>query len=355
MKITTVVGARPQFIKASLLSRKFPEMGVSERLIHTGQHYDENMSAVFFSDLGIPPVSENFNINQGQHGAQTGGMLIEIEKDLLENTPDALMVYGDTNSTLAGALAASKLHIPVIHIEAGLRSFDRKMPEETNRVLTDHVSSMLLCPTDASIQNLSNEGISEGVHLVGDVMELVMRNLVPAEPLKDRVFDAADWNKENFFLATLHRAENTDSADKLLSLLNALDSLDTDVVFPVHPRTKACIDRLGWQSKSGRFYMIEPQGYMQMLALIQQSKMVLTDSGGLQKEAAWSRTPCVTLRDSTEWVETVGLGWNKIVGSDSEKIFNAVAEFSSSALPAVDYTSTSMQAEQIVDLIKSSV
>jgi len=354
MKITTVIGARPQFIKASLLSRRFSSHGVHERILHTGQHYDENMSSVFFSELEIPEPAKNLGIGGTGHGDQTGEMLASIERDLQENRPDALLVYGDTNSTLAGSLAAAKLHIPVIHIEAGLRSFDKQMPEEINRVLTDHISSLLLCPTSTSITNLENEGIKDGVHLVGDVMQSVLEDLAPLASKNSEVIPRLKLNDKDFYLATVHRAENTDNIDRLCSIMDTLSSFNCPVVMPLHPRTKKKLHDWGWRKDdNSSLIFIEPVGYMDMLSLIDGAKIVLTDSGGLQKESVWMSTPCVTMRDTTEWVETVESGWNILTGAEPQLIKEAVEKFEvNHSLGAMK--NINISPEKLINLIKSN-
>ena len=349
MKITTVLGARPQFIKASFLSRRFTEFGITERLLHTGQHYDANMSDVFFDELKIPKPAKNLGVGGQGHGAQTGQMLAAIEADLVESPPDAMLVYGDTNSTLAGALAAAKLHVPVIHIEAGLRSFDKKMPEEINRILTDHVSKTLMCPTETAVQNLMNEGIRSGVHLVGDVMHRVLLDLAPIACSTSSILNDLSIKPKKYYLSTIHRADNTDDAATLLGIMDTLASFEVNVVLPLHPRTRAKLKTAGWQNKSGLLKVIDPVGYLDMLALTSGAKLVLTDSGGLQKESVWLSTPCITLRDSTEWVETVSSGWNALVGTNAEKISSAVAHFEQSTLPD-PLPVTTLTAKSIIDL-----
>ncbi|HTR39639.1 MAG TPA: UDP-N-acetylglucosamine 2-epimerase (non-hydrolyzing) [Bryobacteraceae bacterium] len=323
MKVVTVVGARPQFIKAAAVSRELRK-GHLEVLVHTGQHYDYEMSGIFFDGLDIPPPEVNLGVGSGSHGAQTGSMLKGIEDVLLAERPDWLLIYGDTNSTLAGALAASKLSVPVAHIEAGLRSFNRNMPEEINRVVADHLSNVLLCPSETALSNLASEGVSQNVHLVGDVMLDVLnwaRQRTAGKPLQ--LLDRLGLKKKSYLLATVHRSENTDDLSKLSRILSALNSLDEPVVFPVHPRTRKAITRVDCQLKS-HVQLIDPLGYLDMVGLAESATLVLTDSGGLQKEAYWLGVPCLTLREETEWVETVEAGWNTLVGSNSEKIVQAV-------------------------------
>jgi len=319
----TVVGARPQFIKAAVLSRLIREQcsgRLSECLVHTGQHYDDNMSDVFFRQMHIPAPDVALGVGSGSHGRQTGAMLAALEEVLLERKPDRVLVYGDTNSTLAGALAAAKLHIPVAHVEAGLRSFYRAMPEEINRVVTDHLSDLLLCPTPTAVNNLAAEGIRSGVHLVGDVMldaSLYYRALIEEGRVELNL--PPDLPPE-FYLLTLHRAENTDDPARLRAIVETLNGLtDHRGVFPVHPRTRKMLSGQDL-CLAGHIQAIEPVGFLEMLALESRCRFIVTDSGGVQKEALFLGKPCITLRDQTEWVETVQAGWNTLVGADPQKI-----------------------------------
>jgi UDP-GlcNAc3NAcA epimerase len=326
VKIVSIVGARPQFIKAAALSRVL-RMQHAEYLVHTGQHYDYEMSGIFFEGLDLPSPDANLDVGSGSHGAQTGMMLDKIEQVLFQERPDYVLVYGDTNSTLAGALAASKVHVPVAHVEAGLRSFNRRMPEEVNRVVADHLSSLLFCPSETAVQNLSAEGIKNGVHAVGDVM-LDILNWAKANPAGDPARAAGRFGLTNkkYVLATLHRSENTDDASRLSNILEAFNSLAEPVLFPVHPRTRKLIAASNCNIKD-HLRVIDPVGYLEMVALTSGARVVLTDSGGLQKEAYWQGVPCITMRDETEWVETVDAGWNLLVGSRSERIVDAVRTF----------------------------
>lgn len=311
--ILTVVGARPQFIKAAAVSRAIRNSAdFSEILIHTGQHFDSMMSDVFFRELEIGKPEVNLAIHGGTHGTMTGQMLAGIETYLIERKPDWLLVYGDTNSTLAGALAAAKLHIPVVHVEAGLRSFNRRMPEEVNRVLTDHVSALLLSPTMTGVRNLQAEGITRGVHHVGDVMYDAMLHAQKRSREMSSILADLGLGDGGFALATVHRAENTDDPARLQAVMNAIVETagGLPVVLPVHPRTRQAIARSGTQLGSIR--TIDPVGYIDMVRLLDGAKVVLTDSGGLQKEAYFARRPCVTLRDETEWTETLEHGWNRL-------------------------------------------
>jgi UDP-N-acetylglucosamine 2-epimerase len=323
VKIVSIVGARPQFVKAAAISRTLRQRH-TEILVHTGQHYDYEMSGIFFDGLDIPAPDVNLSVRSGSHGAQTGAMLGGIESVLLAERPDCVLIYGDTNSTLAGALAASKLSIPVAHVEAGLRSFNRRMPEEINRVVADHLSSLLLCPSETAVRNLATEGITRDVHLVGDVMLDVLnwaRQRVSAAP--PQILDRLGLTKQRYLLATVHRSENTDDLERLSGILHAFNSLDEPLVFPVHPRARKVMTEANWRI-GAHIQLIDPVGYLDMVALAGSARMVLTDSGGLQKEAYWLGVPCLTLRNETEWVETVETGWNVLVGSDSEKIVDAV-------------------------------
>lgn len=322
MKILTIIGARPQFIKASVVSKAILETdSLSEIIVHTGQHFDSNMSNIFFDQLGIPKPNYQLNINGSSHGDMTGRMLIEIEKVLLKENPDWVLVYGDTNSTLAGALAASKLHIPVAHVEAGLRSFNMKMPEEINRILTDQVSQILFCPTDSAIANLKSEGFDNKpieVIKVGDVMQDCAEFFAKsAEKPKD--FTSSD----SFILTTLHRAENTDSPERLTSIIEALNHLHHNiatVVLPLHPRTRNIIEKQGLKLD---VKIIDPVGYLEMIWLLQHASLILTDSGGVQKEAFFFGKYCVTMRDQTEWVELIEIGANELVGANTQKIIQS--------------------------------
>jgi UDP-GlcNAc3NAcA epimerase len=313
LKILTVVGARPQFIKAAAVSRAIRDTdGLEEVMIHTGQHFDENMSEVFFRELDICPPAHQLDINGGGHGEMTGRMLIAIEPVLLTEKPDWGVVYGDTNSTLAGALAAAKLHIPIAHVEAGLRSFNRRMPEEVNRVLTDHVATLHLCPTRAALESLDREGIRDGVHHVGDVM--YDATLFAAEQAwrSSNIIEDLKVSRKNYAVATLHRPENTDSPERLQTAISYLQKQAErfPVVFPLHPRTRQYAERVGLDVKG--LMVIDPVGYLDMARLLQGACAVFTDSGGLQKEAYFHRVPCVTMRGETEWVETVTHGWNRL-------------------------------------------
>lgn len=326
MKILTIVGARPQFIKAAALSRTLKE-GAEEIIVHTGQHFDANMSDIFFDEMSIPKPKYNLDIHGLGHGAMTGKMLEGIEAILLKEKPDWTLIYGDTNSTLAGALAAAKLHIKVAHVEAGLRSFNMRMPEEINRILADRVSNLLLCPTTTAIENLKKEGAGfngQKIVLTGDVMLDAALFYAKAAALKASVRKSLGVSR--FALATIHRAENTDDVERLSEVVKGLNAIHKDlpVVLPLHPRTRGKLKELGLNLEC---HVVDPLGYFDMIDLLQHCSLVVTDSGGLQKEAYFFEKPCVTFRDETEWVELVEVGANKIVGASSSKIQVAAQEF----------------------------
>ena len=325
MKIITVIGARPQFIKAAAVSniirKEFEEI-----LVHTGQHYDENMSKVFFDELNIPKPDYNMGIGSGNHGQQTGTMLIELEKIYLKEKPDLVLVYGDTNSTLAGALAASKLLIPVAHVEAGLRSFNMNMPEEQNRILTDHISSILFPPTETAVVNLKNEGIKNSVHNVGDVMFDAVLDFKELAKKKSNIVNELNLIENKYILTTIHRAENTNDINRLRNIIQALNESNKTIVLPLHPRTKKYISEYKLEFASN-VKVIDPVGYLDMIMLEMGSGKIVTDSGGVQKEAFFLSKPCITMRNETEWIETVDNGWNVLVGTDSDKICYNILNF----------------------------
>jgi UDP-GlcNAc3NAcA epimerase len=325
MRILTVVGARPQFIKAAPVSRVLRAKH-DEFLLHTGQHYDHAMSDLFFRQLAIPAPDRNLEVGSGPHGAQTGAMLAGIEAASQEYGPDWILIYGDTNSTLAGALAGAKLHVPVAHVEAGLRSYDRRMPEEINRVVADHVSTLLLCPTDVAVDNLAREGITTGVRMVGDVMyDAFEQNLERARGLS-RILSDLGLEASGYHLLTVHRAENVDQPERLEKILRGVAASRRPTIFPAHPRTKAAL-RAGGVAPGANTRMIDPVGYLEMLVLEEGAETIVTDSGGVQKEAYFAGRPCITLRDATEWTETVAAGWNVLVGTDPDAIAEAMASF----------------------------
>lgn len=337
MKIITIVGARPQFIKAAMISRAIQKHNregtqplIEEYLLHTGQHYDANMSDIFFQEMGIPQPSWQLECGNGTHGEMTGQMLIAIEKILLEVRPHQVLVYGDTNSTLAGALAAVKLQIPVVHIEAGLRSFNRQMPEEINRVLTDHISTLLCCPTFSAIRHLEKEGIHKGVHHVGDVMYDAALLFGDIANNSSSILTRLQLTGKSFYLCTVHRAENTDREERLASIVEALKCIGTThcpVVLPLHPRTRSCLEKQGWlpslEAHPG-IRLTTPLSFLDMVMLEMHATTILTDSGGVQKEAYFHHTPCITLRQETEWTETVDAGWNQIAGYKTEDILYCI-------------------------------
>ena len=360
MKIVTIIGARPQFIKAATVSRAIAKHNkitrsdgskIEEIIIHTGQHYDRNMSDVFFIEMKIPKPDYYLDVHGLSHGAMTGQMLEKIEEVLLKEKPDIVIVYGDTNTTLAGALASTKLHILVAHIEAGLRSFDRQMPEEINRVLTDHASDILFCPTQQSVDNLNVEGIINNVHLVGDVMYDSILYFSQMASKKTDFYGEIGQSSKSYALATVHRAENTDNHDKLKSIFYALKIISQDllpVVIPMHPRTKKIIELM--RIPLNGLKLIDPISYMDMLLLEKNAKVILTDSGGVQKEAYWFKVPCVTLRKETEWVETVEAGWNVLVGYDSPRIITAVKN-AQTVKKHPDFYGNGKAAKQIIQLL----
>lgn len=324
MKIVTVLGARPQFIKAWAVGAALRRAGFKQVVVHTGQHYDQNLSGQFFAELDLPLPEHHLGVGSGSHGEQTGRMLQGIEAVLTSERPDWVMVYGDTNSTLAGALAAAKLHVPIAHIEAGLRSFNRRMPEEVNRVLTDHVSDLLFCPSTSAQQNLAQEGITHGVHVTGDVMHDALLHFAARARATSNILARLQLAPREYYAATIHRAELTGDPDRLRALLAALGRLDRPVILPLHPRTRGQLEASGPHPSLGTLRLIEPLGYLDMLRLTADSRRLLTDSGGLQKEAYWLGVPCLTLRAETEWTETVAAGWNQLVDDDPSRIENAL-------------------------------
>lgn len=348
MKIVTVLGARPQFIKAAAVSIKLRKKH-DEIIVHTGQHYDDNMSKVFFDELEIPYPGYNLNIGSGGHGFQTGNMLVKIEEILEHEKADCVLVYGDTNSTLAGALAASKMLIPVAHVEAGLRSFNMAMPEEQNRILTDHISKYLFTPTETAVKNLCNEGIKDRVYNVGDVMYDAVLHFGNVAQKKSRVLEQYGLMPDEYILATIHRAENTNDIQRLRNIIKAFNDSGELIVLPLHPRTKKYIESydLGLNEN---IKVIEPVGYLDMVMLEKNSKKILTDSGGVQKEAFFCNKPCITLRDETEWVETVDNGWNTLCGADYDKILNAINNFKPEKT-RINYFGNGKAAEAIIDIL----
>ena len=319
MKIVTIIGARPQFVKASVISKALRQAGHKEILVNTGQHYDDNMARIFFEEMGIPKPDYNLGVGSGSHASQTASSLVGIEEILVAEKPDFIIVFGDTNATVAGALAAAKLHIKIAHIEAGLRSYNREMPEEINRVVTDVISNLLFVPTQVAQDNLTREGITEGIHIVGDVMVDALITYTKVAEQKSQILDELKLEKKKFLLMTIHRPSNADHDERLLSILKQVSKIDLPVIFPVHPRSRARVEKLISQTE-GNIHIIDPVGYLDMMLLEKYASTIITDSGGVQKEAYLHKTPCLTVRGETEWVETVRDGWNYIVGHDLEKI-----------------------------------
>ncbi|MDR1381937.1 MAG: UDP-N-acetylglucosamine 2-epimerase (non-hydrolyzing) [Tannerella sp.] len=364
MNIVTVIGARPQFVKAAMTGRAIRasnaagmEPEICERILHTGQHYDRNMNDVFLDELGMGKPDVQLHCGGlASRNAMLAKMLTGVEKALLEYRPDGVIVYGDTTSTLAGALAASQLHIPVFHVEAGLRSFNRQMPEEMNRILTDHLASLLFCPTVRAVRNLAGEGITQGIFHTGDVMyDAALAFGEVAERTSD-ILPSLGLQRGNFRLCTIHRAENTDDPERLTQILLAMLEISTPacpVVLPLHPRTRVCIGNYGLQAMlaSGEsLRVIDPVGYHDMIMLEKNAATIFTDSGGVQKEACFHRTPCITLRDETEWIETVEAGWNQIAGFETEKIIECLAR-TPERKPITDY-GDGHAAEKIIAAIR---
>ncbi len=320
MKIVSIIGARPQFIKAAVVSKEISKRdGIEDVLIHTGQHYDENMSKIFFDELEIPQPNYNLEVGSGLHGVQTAAMLEKTEQILLKEKPDWLLVYGDTNSTIAGALAATKLHIKIAHVEAGLRSFNKLMPEEINRITTDRISDLLLVPSQNAMQLLEKENLSENSIFTGDVMfDSILFYQKMAE---DKYLLKSITTETDYYLATVHRAENTDDKERLQNIFSAFSEMNKPVVLPLHPRTKSKLDGIKFNNN---IKIIEPVSYLEMILLLKNSSKVLTDSGGLQKEAYFMKKPCITMRDETEWIETLNGNWNFIVGTNTKLILEKI-------------------------------
>jgi UDP-GlcNAc3NAcA epimerase len=334
MRVLTVVGARPQFVKAAVVSKKLREAGVDEVMIHTGQHYAAELSDVFFHELELAPPACNLGIGSGGHGVQTGRMMGALEEYISGVTaPDWVLVYGDTNTTLAAALVAAKLCIRLAHVEAGLRSYSRTMPEEVNRVVTDHLSDALFCPTETAVRNLSREGVVRGVHLVGDVMYDATRAFEQRAAEEVPLGRVVPFGRGEYALATVHRAENTDNMGNLQAILEGFRGIPMPVVLPAHPRLARLIDE---RTLPDNVLLLAPQSYLSMLTLVRSAGVVLTDSGGLQKEALWLGTPCVTLREETEWVETLRGGWNQLAGADPERIVEAASRVPEGRPPVTD-------------------
>lgn len=323
MKIISIIGARPQFIKVSVVSEELRK-NFTEVIIHTGQHYDYEMSKLFFEQLDIPEPDYHLNVGSGTHGYQTGEMLKRIEEILIAEKPDMVLTYGDTNSTLAGALAASKMHVKIGHIEAGLRSFDKSMPEEINRIITDHCSDLLFCPTKTAVNNLMREGITSGVYHTGDVMVDCLLKYIEVAEEKTTILEDLEIDRKRYLVFTIHRANNTDNRDNLEQILGALSEISEPIIFPIHPRTRKSLIEFRLYDKlinQKNIKVIQPLGYLEFLRLMKNARKIITDSGGIQKEAYILKVPCITLRENTEWVETVQDGWNVLVGTDKERIF----------------------------------
>ncbi|MDD5164171.1 MAG: UDP-N-acetylglucosamine 2-epimerase (non-hydrolyzing) [Patescibacteria group bacterium] len=328
MKVLCVVGARPNFIKIAPLFKEFKKyQKIKPILVHTGQHYDYKMSGAFFKELNIPKPNYNLGIKAGLHGEQTGKTMIEFEKVCLKEKPDLVIVVGDVNATLAGALVAAKLHIPVAHIEAGLRSGDMNMPEEINRILTDHISDILFCPTPTAIKNLKKENIIKNVYNTGDLMyDVFLKNIKIAQK-KSKILKILDLKPKAYCLLTIHRASNVDNPENLKKILEAIQESNEKVIFPIHPRTQKQLKKLKLKIEKCKLKIITPVGYLDMLWLEKNAKKILTDSGGVQKEAYFAKTPCITLRDTIEWIETRKYGWNILVGNNKKKIIKAIKFF----------------------------
>jgi UDP-GlcNAc3NAcA epimerase len=348
VRVLSVVGNRPQFIKSAPLSVALRNREIEETTLHTGQHYDRELSRIFFEELELPAPTFELNAGSGTHAEQTARMLPGVERAVLEERPDAVLVYGDTNSTLAGALAAAKARVTVAHVEAGLRSFDRRMPEELNRIVVDHVSSLLFCPSDLAVANLRREGITEGVHQVGDVMADANLRLAPLARERSTALAHVGVEPRGYLLLTLHREANV-QAGPLAAIVEGLNRLDEPIVFPAHPRTHAAL-AAGGRTFGAHVRVVAPAGYLDFAALASQARAVLTDSGGVQKEAYWYGVPCVTLRDSTEWMETVEAGWNTLVGTDADRLVAAVEDTQPPAAHPPLY-GDGHAAERIADLL----
>jgi UDP-GlcNAc3NAcA epimerase len=358
-RILSVIGARPQFIKASIVSLRISQCHIYEEFsVHTGQHYDANMSDIFFSELGLKNPQINLGIGSGSHGAQTGQMLEALERTMIDMRPDIVLVYGDTNSTMAGALAAVKLHIPVAHVESGLRSYNREMPEEINRIVTDHVSDLLFAPTDTAVSNLLAEGIGrKKIHLVGDVMYDVAMKYGEIADKRSDVLSRYGVKSKDYVLATIHRAENTDNPQRLSGIWRGLQVISKHqrVIMPIHPRTRKMLESaaIGIHSCAG-VRVVEPVGYLDMVMLEKNASVIITDSGGVQKEAYFHRVPCITLRDETEWVELVKQGYNQLVGTDPIDISKAykLAESKTVSDTNIDLYGKGNAAELLVNVLE---
>lgn len=352
MKIISIVGARPQFIKLATLSKKLRKYH-KEIIVHTGQHYDFELSKIFFKELKIPDLDYNLEVGSGTHGEQTGEMLKRIEKVLIKEKPDLVIVFGDTNSTLAGSLAATKLHIKLAHVEAGMRNFDREKPEEVNRIVTDHVSDILFAPTNTAVENLMREGIQQNVHLVGDIMYDGLLEYEKIADKKSKILEDNNLKQKDYILMTIHKQKNTNNQERLEKIINAITNLNNNFIFPAHPRTVKFLKKYKlWDKvKNSNVKIIKPLGYIDFLKLLKSSKKVITDSGGIQKEAYLLRIPCITLRE-TEWIETVKEGWNIIVDVDENKIIKRVNDFNPKKEPR-NFLGNGSACEKIVKIINN--
>lgn len=355
MKVMTVVGTRPEFVQIKPLTEELRKSH-QEVLVNTGQHYDDNMSQQFFRELDLPQPNYTLGIGSSSHGTQTGEMMIRLEQIVLDEKPDWVVVYGDTNSTVAGALVAAKMNIPLAHIEAGLRSYDRTMPEEVNRVITDHISNILLAPTETAVINLKNEGITQGVHLVGDVRVDVLRDVRQRVSGRIETFYAKTGlnSQTDFALATIHRASNTDTPEQLQRIINTFNIASIPIILPIHPRLASRLGQFGLEF-GDNVHIIDPVGFLDMVALLEACRIVITDSGGLQKEAYMLKRPCVTVRDTTEWVETVNSGWNRL--SEPDPIpFKAAVDAALTISPPThpDFYGSPGVSGRIVDLLVSN-
>jgi UDP-GlcNAc3NAcA epimerase len=353
MRILSVVGARPEFVQAGLLSNAIRKTH-TEILVHTGQHYDYLMNEVFFRDLGLCAPEHNLGVGSASHAVQTGEIMIRMEQVLLQEKPDCVIVRGDTNSTLGAAIAAVKIGMPVVHVESGMRSHNRAMPEEINRILTDHLSNLLFCSTDSAVHNLSLEGIDVGVHCVGDVMCDAALYFAPFAAARSQVRERLGLRAKDYLLVTVHRSSNTDQIENLRQIFHALNQLKSQVVFPVHPRTQSVLKEANIEART-HIKLIEPVGYLEMLDLENGARKILTDSGGVQREAYYLGVPCITLRDETEWVETVEDGWNVLVGSDASRIVDAVECFEPSRGKPAGRYGDGHASEKIVEILGQEV
>lgn len=350
IKIATIIGARPQFIKCAPVSREIRKY-FKEIIVHTGQHYDHNMSQAFFEELHIPEPDYNLGIGSASHGEQTAKMLLKIEAVLIDLKPDLVMIYGDTNSTIAGSLAAVKLHIPVAHVEAGLRSFNRKMPEEINRIVADKLSSYLFAPTPTAVEHLKSEGHSRGIYLVGDVMyDSFLYNLEHTDAQK--VLAKYNLKSKAYILTTVHRPQNTDDPGRLSTLIDTLQKLPEKILFPIHPRTRKLMQKFGIENRSENLQLIDPVAYLEMIALEKNAKVIVTDSGGVQKEAYFAGVPCIVLRGETEWVELVENGWAVLLGERFEILSDTIDTIQRSRIPKSGLYGDGNASRKIAEILK---